>query len=61
MKLQIGDKVKWYTGIGSQMRLTGIVMEELENGTIDVFSHTKNEIPFHMDLNIERNKLTLIY
>lgn len=59
--LRTGDKVEWRTGMGNQMLLTGVVYEDLDNGLVDIRSHTKNGVPFIMDLEVLKSKLTLIF
>jgi len=61
VELRTGDKVKWNIGMGSQILMTGVVMEDLGNGVVDIITHSKNDVPFNMDLKVSKSKLTLIF
>ena len=60
MKLRTGDKVEWKVGIGKKILMQGVVMEEKENGDVDIITHTKDHRPFVVDLLVKRCMLTLI-
>ena len=57
--LRTGDKVSWNIGMGNQILMEGVVYEDLENGEVDIRSHTKNGVPFIIDLKVNKDKLTL--
>ena len=61
VELRTGDKVKWNIGMGSQILMTGVVMEDLGNGVVDIITHSKNDVPFNMDLKVSKDKLKLIF
>lgn len=61
LALQTGDKVSWKIGLENSTLMTGVVMEDLKNGYVDIISHTKNGYPFVLDLVVNKTILTLIY
>ncbi len=59
--LQTGDMVAWSTGKFNMDRMTGVVLEDLEDGSVNLVSHTLNEKPCILEMNVEKKKLTLTY
>lgn len=59
--LQTGDMVAWSTGKFNMDKMTGVVLEDLGDGSVDVVSHTLNEKPCILTMNVEKRKLTLTY
>lgn len=59
--LQIGDKVSWSTGKFNMDKMTGVVLEDLGDGSVDLVSHTLNGNPCILDMNVEKRKLSLTY
>jgi hypothetical protein len=59
--LRTGDKVAWSTGKFNMDKMNGVVLEDLKDGTVDLVSHTLNEKPCILEMNVEKRKLTLTY
>ena len=59
--LRTGDVVAWSTGKFNMDKMTGVVLEDLGDGTVDLVSHTLNEKPCILEMNVEKRKLTLTY
>lgn len=59
--LQTGDMVAWSTGKFNKDKMTGVVLEDLGDGYVDIVSHTLNGKPCVLEMNIEKIKLTLTY
>ena len=59
--LQTGDMVAWSTGKFNMDKMTGVVLEDLGDGSVDVVSHTLNEKPCILTMNVEKRKLSLTY
>ena len=60
LKLRTGDKVSWTIGILKNIDMVGCVLEEKDDGTVEVLSHTNNGSPCTLIVMISRKKLTLI-
>ena len=60
MRLRTGDKVFWTIGLLARTKIVGVVIEEYEEGTVHVLTHTKNGVASVADVEIDRSKLTLI-
>jgi len=59
--LRTGDVVAWSTGKFNMDKMTGVVLEDLGDGSVDLVSHTLNDKPCILEMNIEKSKLTLTY
>lgn len=59
--LQTGDMVAWSTGKFNMDKMTGVVLEDLGDGSVDLVSHTLNDKPCILDMNVEKSKLSLTY
>ena len=59
--LQTGDTVAWSTGKFNMDKMTGVVLEDLKDGSVDIITHTLNGKPCVLEMNIEKSKLTLTY
>ena len=59
--LQTGDMVAWSTGKFNMDRMTGVVLEDLGDGSVSLVSHTLNEKPCILEMSVEKRKLTLTY
>ena len=59
--LRTGDIVAWSTGKFNKDKMTGVIHEDLGDGTVDLVSHTLNEKPCILSMNVEKRKLTLTY
>jgi len=59
--LRTGDIVAWSTGKFNKDKMTGVILEDLGDGTVDLVSHTLNEKPCILSMNVEKRKLTLTY
>jgi len=59
--LQTGDKVSWSTGKFNLDKMTGVVLEDLGDGNVNLISHTLNGNPCVLDMSVEKKKLALIY
>ena len=60
MKLRIGDKVEWRVGVLNSVRVTGVVMDEDDFGTVSIVSHSVNGVPNNIETKVRRKKLKLI-
>lgn len=59
--LQTGDKVQWCTGkVGGDV-MTGVVLSDLGDGSVDIITHTLNGKPCVLEMNIKKSKLSLTY
>ena len=61
LDLRTGDRVGWSTGKFNMDKMTGVVLEDLGDGSVDLVSHTLNEKPCILEMNVEKRKLTLTY
>ena len=61
LELRTGDVVAWSTGKFNMDKMNGVVLEDLGDGTVDLVSHTLNEKPCVLEMNVEKRKLTLTY
>ena len=61
LDLRTGDRVEWSTGKFNMDKMTGVVLSDLEDGSVDLVSHTLNDKPCVLEMNIEKRKLKLIY
>ena len=59
--LRTGDVVAWSTGKFNMDKMTGVVLQDLGDGSVDLVSHTLNEKPCILEMNVEKRKLTLTY
>ena len=59
--LRTGDVVAWSTGKFNNDKMTGVVLEDLDDGSVDIITHTLNGKPCVLEMNIEKSKLTLTY
>ena len=60
MKLRIGDKVEWRVGVLNSVRVTGVVMDEDDFGTVTVVSHSVDGVPNNQEILVSKKKLKLI-
>jgi hypothetical protein len=61
LDLRTGDRVEWSAGKFNMDKMTGVVLEDLGDGSVDLVSHTLNRKPWVLGMNVEKRKLTLIY
>lgn len=59
MNLQTGDKVTWESGSKSNRFMTGVVLEDLDNGLVDIISHSNNGLVCTQIMQVEKTKLKL--
>ena len=59
--LRTGDVVAWSTGKFNMDKMTGVVLEDLGDGSVNLVSHTLNSKPCILEMNVEKRKLTLTY
>ena len=60
LKLQTGDKVSWELNSYRSVEMTGCVLEDFGDGTVDILSHTNNGAPCVVILTIDKSKLKII-
>ncbi len=61
ISLRTGDKVQWQVGLNNSTKMVGVVLEDLNDGNVNIFSHTKNGSACVLEMTVERSKLTLVY
>ena len=61
LDLITGDRVEWSTGKFNMDKMTGVVLSDLEDGCVDLVSHTLNDKPCVLEMSVEKRKLKLIY
>ena len=59
MNLRTGDKVTWQSGSKSNRFMTGVVLEDLDNGLVDIISHSNNGLVCTQFIQVAKNKLKL--
>tara|TARA_B100000780_G_C20805638_1_gene320015 strand:+ start:162 stop:359 length:198 start_codon:yes stop_codon:yes gene_type:complete len=59
--LQTGDKVSWSTGMFNKDKMIGVVLEDLEDGSVDIVSHTLNGKTCVLSTNVQKSKLSLTF
>tara|TARA_R110002050_G_scaffold90638_1_gene190633 strand:+ start:303 stop:500 length:198 start_codon:yes stop_codon:yes gene_type:complete len=60
IKLEIGQMVSWKTGMNKKVSMTGAVINELENGKVHIMTHTQDGRRCHLEVQAEKEILTLI-
>jgi hypothetical protein len=59
MNLRTGDKVTWESGSKSNRFMTGVVLEDLGNGLVDIISHSNNGLVCTQFMQVAKDKLKL--
>ena len=59
--LQTGDKVSWACGMFNKDKMVGVVLEDLEDGSVDIVSHTLNGKTCVLSINVQKSKLSLTF
>ena len=59
LNLRTGDKVEWSVGLLGSTLMVGVVLEDLNNGLVEIISHTKNGQPCSLIIFVEKVKLKL--
>lgn len=60
LDLITGDRVEWSTGKFNMDKMTGVVLEDLGDGIVDLVSHTLNDKPCVLGISVEKRKLKFI-
>jgi hypothetical protein len=56
LKLQTGDKVHWFV---NKIEVIGVVLEDLENGNVEIMTHSHHGSPSTLLTTVEKFRLEL--